>query len=473
MEKTPGRNQSLKHSSAGYRAQFGNPDGGNLAVAISEPAVEVRADFIPPAAGGSPFTMDDVSSALDDLNVVYGVRRENIEKALAECNLGRVTVKDVIIAAGDPPVNEIAEYYEKNPEFKISDIKDDESQIDHRQKSPFVIVKKDQALAILKPRKPGQEGKNVHGDALPFKLIKPEGVTGGENTRIENGFILSNIHGQLLENKKILRVQNTLVIKGSVDYSTGHINFPGDVQIDGTVSDGFKIHSAGSITIKQTFDVTEAVAKGDLSVAGGIIGRGSGLLKAGGGIRTRFIVNCRAASRETVFVEREINNSSVYTLAKIEMGDRGLILGSEIFCVNGLRAAGIGKKAGKATRIHCGVDFTVKQELERNNAQLRILAVKKEKLKELMNDDKYSEKRAGMDEALERIEAEQARIGKRISEMLGKVIIDEDAVVEVSGEISRGTLIEICQVALFVDEPLRRVRIRLDRTSGRLAADPL
>jgi len=56
---------------------------------------------------------------------------------------------------------------------------------------------------------------------------------------------------------------------------------------------------------------------------------------------------------------------------------------------------------------------------------------------------------------------------------MGNINIDEKAFVEVSGEITTGTLIEICQVALFVDEPLKRVRIRLDKEKNKLAADPM
>jgi hypothetical protein len=46
-------------------------------------------------------------------------------------------------------------------------------------------------------------------------------------------------------------------------------------------------------------------------------------------------------------------------------------------------------------------------------------------------------------------------------------------VVEVSGEIVPGTLIEICQIALFVDEPLKKTRIKLDKAGGKLVTENL
>jgi uncharacterized protein (DUF342 family) len=451
---------------------YGEANDGKIAVSFSDADLEVRADFFPPLAGGQSLSANAVGAVLQKLNVVYGIRWDEIQQTLDACDSR--PVQDVIVAKGDPPVNEVGEYFEINPLFQGGRNEEERGRIDHRSRSPFIIVKKGQALARLRPRRPGTDGKNVHGDVIPFSSIRPEGVSGGTNTRTEGNLILSEINGQLIESKKTLNVQETLVIKGAVGYATGNIVFPGDVMIEGPVSDGFKIYSGGSIVIKQTFDVTEAITKGDLVVAGGIIGRGAALLKSGGGIRTKFIENCRAAARKTIVVESEIINSSVFTLERVEMGDHGMILGGDIYAVRGVRTGGIGKKAGKATRVHCGVDFTIQQEKEKSNNRLRILAAKLAKLRELMAEPGLAgEKRAKMEELLRRLLEEQQAASERISALMDHINADEKAVVEVSGEIIAGTLVEICQIALFVTEPLRKVRIRLDPARGKLVTEPL
>jgi hypothetical protein len=156
------------------------------------------------------------------------------------------------------------------------------------------------------------------------------------------------------------------------------------------------------------------------------------------------------------------------------MGDKGHILGGEIYAVHGVRTGMIGKKSGKATHIHCGIDFTIQQEKEKNNNMLRILAAKINRIRELMTDPaNQGEKLAKMEELLKRLEEEQQKAGARVTELLGKLNADEGAVVEVNGEIAAGTLIEICQVALFVTDPLKRVRVRLDREGGKLAVEAL
>ena len=442
---------------------------------------EVRGDFIPPSDGGKPISQDYIKALLEENRIVYGLNNEEIQNAYKVCAEENDFARGVLIAKGDLPVNEILEYMQLNPvlnqnnppeEVKLN--ADPTVNVDHRVRSPFIIVKKDMALAKQKSRKPGKEGRNVFGEPAAFKVSRPDGVSGGENTRMDGRFLLSNINGQLVVEKGAVHVRDSLVIKGPVGYGTGNIIFPGNVEIEGPVSDGFKIYSGGSVTIKQTFDVTDAITKDDLNVAGGTIGRGQALVKVGGNLKTKFIQNCRVACRKTVTVTSEIVNSSVFTLETLEMGDRGQIVGGEIYAVKGIRTAGIGKKTGKAAHIHCGVDFTLEQEREKNNNLLRILAAKLDRVQELMNDPYADgEKRAKMEALQRRLLDEQQKTQARITEILGKLNSYWNATVEVTGGIVPGTLIEICQTALFVTEPLKKVKIRLDREAGKLVTESL
>jgi uncharacterized protein (DUF342 family) len=450
-----------------------NKNDGNISVTFSENDLEARADFTPAIGNGEPITLAYVFSILERLNIVYGIREKTIQETIHRCNQERKPIKNVLIARGDPPKDEVIEYFELTPTQAPSPSKPN-NRIDYRSLSPFVIVKKDQILAYKRPREKGQDGKNVHGVVIPRGILRPEGVTGGENTRTDEHHIIAKIAGQLVENKKVISVQDSLVIKGAVGYATGNIIFPGDVIIEGPVSDGFKIYSGGSVTIKQTFDVTDVITKNDLTVAGGIIGRGRALVKVGGALKTKFIENCRVACRKTLSVETGIINSSIYAMENIELGDKGIIVGGDITAIHGIRAGAIGKKSGKSTHIHCGIDFTVQQEKEKNNYQLRLISAKLAKLKELLAiPDQSPEKKAKMEELLHRLEQEQKKTGQRIADLSDRLEADDKALVEVLGEIAPGTLIEICHVALFIQEPLRKVRIKLDKINGKLVSEPL
>ena len=448
-------------------------------ITVSEDKMEAWADFIPSPDEGPPITYDYVLSSLERYNIVYGILEDRIQEVIMAFNLDKIRVNNVVLARGRLLVNEVMEYMQMNPQLSNAsqgrqNIKEQGGRIDHRAYSPFIIVNKNQALAKLNPYKPGQNGTDIQGNSIPFRTIRPESVEGGENTEMKGEFLLSTINGQLVMEKKIMHVRDFLHIKGNVGYRTGNITFPGNVIIDGIVSDGFKIYSGGSITIRQTFDVTDVVAKGDLEVAGGIIGRGQAMVKVGGILNSRFIENCRIACRKAIIVHKDIVNSHVFTLEKIEMSEKSFIIGGEVFSASGIRTGGIGKKGAKLAKIHCGIDFTLMQEDEKNNNMLRLLAAKLDRLKQVMEEPQnQGEKKAEMEEFYRRLKEEQDKASKKAIDLMGRINSDENATIEVYGEICPGTLIEICQAALFVTEPLRRVKISLDRIMSKLIITPL
>jgi uncharacterized protein (DUF342 family) len=419
------------------------PVDGHIEIRFSENDFEARGDFYPPLDGGALIVPAYIDSVLDKYNISLGIKWEALDEAVRECTKELRIVKNILIAVGDPPVNEVSEIFQLNPTLKrIRGTPSAKEQVDHRECSPFIIVKKNESLAKYYPKTTGRAGKDVHGGAVPFEVIKPEGVLGGENTHVERSFLLSSIEGQMLLRDGVVSVSETLTIDGPVDYETGHINFPGNVSIEGPVSDGFKIYSGGSLTIKQTFDVTDSITRGDLSVAGGIIGRGRAVVTVGGDLKTKFIEHCKVACRKTVTVDSEIINSTIFTLESVEMNKKGTILGGEIYALKGVRVYTIGKESGKAARIHCGVDTAAQWG---------------DKVEDLMH----------------RLEGKHKKAQTAAAEIMKRIVLDRNATVDVAGEIAAGTLITIYQAVFEVTQPLKGVRFRLDVKSGRIVSEAL
>ena len=71
------------------------------------------------------------------------------------------------------------------------------------------------------------------------------------------------------------------------------------------------------------------------------------------------------------------------------------------------------------------------------------------------------------------MEEEQKKAQNKVADLLGKINANLDATVEVTGEIVQGTLIEICRAALYVTEPLKKVRIKLDKMCNKLITETL
>ncbi|GHT77441.1 hypothetical protein FACS1894130_01720 [Spirochaetia bacterium] len=455
--------------------KIGSSTDGRFEITLTARALEARVNFFPPDDPAKLINETFFTTCLNSLNIIYGLKWDAVEKAIQTCNLYRKPVPDVLVAQGKPPVDDEAEYFELNPKLvnAVPRRAQGLNKIDYKAYSPFIIVRRNQVLARRRSKVFGQEGRNVHDESIPYKILMRKGYLGGTNTRLEGEYIYATIHGQLVEDKLSLSVREALVIKGPVGYGTGNIVFPGDVFINGPVSDGFKIYSGGSITIKQTFDVTEAIAKKDLTVTGGIIGRGRALVKVGGTLKTKFIDNCRVACRGTININKELVRSSVYSMNTLNLGEKGVILGSNVYTLHGVTAKGIGKNFSIASSIHCGIDFTIMQDKEKNSSRLRLLSAKLRRYRQQLADlhdtmAGSADLRTKLEAAILQLEEEQKTISNRISDLLTKINCDQDAVIEVSGEVLAGTLIEICQVGQVLIDPLRKVRIVLNKNTRTL-----
>lgn len=456
-------------------------EDGHVEIQLSENALEARADFFPPTGAGKALDPDYLSVALERVNIVHGLDWDTVQTQAMECNLAHKIIRSVLIAKGDSPVSEIEEYFEMNPAFRVwPKMPDGEvPRVDYREISPFVIVKKGQKLAIRRAKVFGQDGKNIHGEIIEKTITRPDSARGGANTISDKDAIYAACDGRLIENKGELIVEEILAIKGGIDYKTGHVIFPGDVIIDGPVADGFKIYSGASIVAKQTLDASDVVSKKDLIVAGGIVGRLGGYIRVGNEVRAKFIQNCRIAARGAVFVGGAIINSQVFTMDRVDLGDKGKILGGEIYAIHGIKALAIGSERSRQTKIHCGIDFTVQQELERTNERIRVVSLKLQRLREKMGKQTggapvpsgpAAAEYQGIEERLVKdLEASNAKV----SHLLGKLDTDENASIEVSGDVAADTLIEICHVALWIEKPLSKVRFTLDKAKGAIVIGKL
>lgn len=449
---------------------------GKIVINIDESKLTARADFYPPIGNGKPLTPDYIASMLDTLQITYGVNWDTIQETALECNLNRKVIKDVIIAQGLAPVTEIPDYFELDEAINSANktYLSAASQIDYRNIASYIVVKKDQVLARRKERIPGAEGKTIHGDPIPAPVQRPETYSAGKNAVQKDDVIVAACDGRLAIQDRVLQIDEILEVKGSVGYGTGHIIFPGDVILEGNVADGFKVYSGASIIAKQTFDATDVIAKKDLIVAGGIIGRGQNSIKVGGTVKAKFIQNCRLAAKGTIQVSSAVVNSTIYTFDMLDLGDKGRVIGGEIFSIHGLKAASIGSETGKTTKIHCGIDFSVQQEIDRLNEQFRILTQKNQKINELLKNPAIDQRKiAELKQFQKQIEKNMTDISTKLTDLLPKLNADENASVSCLGEIAKGTLVEICHVALFIDKPLKKVTIHLDKSQGKLVCETI
>jgi len=453
----------------------GADSAGFVDIVVSEDEMSATATLAPPADSDKALSMDSVRALIEKLGIVAGIDEEGMAEAVLSCNLERHPIHGLVLARGKAPIPEIPEHYKLEPRFaeKRKQFSLDAARVDPKEQSSLLVAKKGELLASLIPGSIGQVGCNIRGGEIPAPHSSVLQIIAGENVIATEAGLSAGVDGLLsfvgdIERGPItLKVDQVLLVRGDVDYSTGHIVFPGDVYIEGKVGDGFKVWAGGSIHCKATMDAYDINAKKDLLCSQGIIGRHKAEIKVGGELRAKFIQNCRVAVRGDVTVATAIVGTRLYSLGKVDLGEKGVIMGGELFASHGVRCGRLGNQAHQRTLVHVGSDFAVKQRLDRFNEKLRLLALEARKAAEIAKQNPSP----AIERRRQRIDEAMVAMAAIIGQLLLALDTDENAFVEVKNEIFPGVVIEICRVEIVVDKPLKACKFRLDKTVGRIVAE--
>ena len=220
-------------------------------------------------------------------------------------------MKGVRAAAGLKPVKSVPSYWHlKKRLIALPEANLEALSVDYRERSPFFMVKKGEPLAKRVPEEAGKPGRNIGGEILPVVEKDIVQFRPGDNILEKEGILYAACSGRFEIRERVMSVNETLDIPGNVDYSTGHIAFPGEVIIHGSVCDGFQVAAGKSIYVKQTMDATRVLARGDLVVEGGVIGRREAQVRVQGRIRAKFIENVSVETHGDITVEKSVMQSA-------------------------------------------------------------------------------------------------------------------------------------------------------------------
>jgi uncharacterized protein (DUF342 family) len=451
-----------------------NVDDGRISITILDNAMEVWGDFMPALGSGLPLTIGQTEAFLKSNDIVAGINWDVINKALADCAQTRQALTRILIAHGEPPVANIPVYFEMVPEFdpaqKNGIMEDENVQIDYREFSPFTIVEKGKRLAILCPEIPGKKGFTVYGAELPFEITPRDTIEAGKNIRVEERALYAASCGQLLLTDRVLNVEESLEIKGSVGYATGHIRFPGNIIIHGFVNDGFNIYSGASITCMQTLDGTNVSANGNLDVSGGVIGRMEARITVKAESHVRFIEHCHFSGEGDIKVGEEILDSTIFTRGKVLMESDSSIIASSIHSIHSVFADNIENRAGRTSSFSIGMDFTLRESVAEGKKRLADLSKKLSEAEARVAQTPVN-RREYFEGVRKHIEERWLDETCALNELLTRFYIDDTAILQVSGEVAAGTCVEICEVSYSVLSPMKNVSFKLSENKKHITVD--
>ncbi len=444
---------------------------GTVEVSISDDGMTALGVFSPPVGGGKPLDLEYMEKVLQAEGIVHGVDWDTIRETIFECNTEHRRKEGVVIAKGTPAEPEVPAHIQLQKRFfkPVFRVEDEQSSIDFKAISPIILVKRGEVLGVVVPKKSGTEGTDVKGQVQPFPKKEVVQLNHGENTVLKDGKVLATISGQFSKKDNTFWVSDTLEIKGSVDYHTGHVSFPGDVTITGEIKDGFRVFSGGSITCKGTMDASLVLCKKNLIIHQGIIGRQPGLVRVGGDIQAKFAENCTLETRGSIMIKSALLNCKVFTLESLKMAEKGKIVGGEVHAGNGVVTNELGTPSGTLTEIHCGIDFVIERKLKLSKEKHLALGLKLQQAERLLKKGPNPR----LEQTRQQIFEESAKLSAYISSLLEKLYKNEEAEILVRDTVYPGVMITICKVSYVVTKEMTKSRFHLDKTKGKIVVEQI
>ncbi len=449
---------------SGRRSEARSADGG-IDIRISADRMAAVADFSPSAGTGAQIELASVGEKLAAMGVRFGIDWDAINSSILACTTSRKRVANVEIARGRKPAEEVDSHLEIEPSLLRKRVSDEPQTrtVDFKALSPFEVVKKGGTLALMVPRTEGEAGIDVTGVAVAYGRSTRKSLRPGKNTLTEGDRVVAACDGKFVTGEDSFWVSEVLEIPGDVDYSTGHIDFPGDVIVHGQIKQGFMVKAGGSLTCAKTIDASEISCGGDLVTDQGILGRIQSTVKVGGQIHAKFIENCYVEAGGDVHASTGCLNSVVNTLGAITTGPKGVIIGGKLWAQKGVTAFQIGSPAGVRTEICCGEDYRAQQKLAWIRDRNTELVLKLKEVEARLASTEKGNPRLVQTRDKLRIAIEKMNdSAKSLNAFLQR---NKEAAVTARGDLHQGVLVEICHVPFQVAKPLSGVRLVLDATS--------
>lgn len=361
-------------------------------IITSEDGLAAWLFLLPPSGNGKRLTPADGQALLQEGRVTVGANAAALSAALT----GKPYFRLCPVALGTPPTEGqdgwTADHFSRDFVRCAVDMADgtEGGMVDYRAMSCVQVIEKDSVICDIHPAVEGTPGVRVDGTSIAPHPVNPASVPAGSNTVFneDRTQLLAGMSGLLEFRDGCFSVKNLLNINSDVDYSTGNIDFKGDVTIKGDVREQFTVKATGNITINGMVEAATVEAGGDVVISIGVSGNSQAVVR-GRKVRAKHLENCTvyAESLESDYIlsSRVFCSDSV-----VAAGSRGSIIGGQIVAVNRIKANSIGSQSGRATEITLGVQPEIREELQANRKELTAIH---ERAAELLKRATYLKKR--------------------------------------------------------------------------------
>ncbi|MDF2500608.1 MAG: Flagellar Assembly Protein [Anaerosporomusa subterranea] len=302
-------------------------------------------------------TVDEVMVKLEAAGIRYGVNQESIKRVCQQPG------PKLSVATGQHPKDgqDAQIVYTFNLDKNSKPAENENGSVDYKNINLFTTVSEGDILAEKIPAVPGKPGIDVLGNSIQPKPGRDLPLPIGKNVIAVEGKIIAGISGQVMFINNKVHVVPVIVINGDIDFSSGNIEFTGNVTVKGSVQPGFSIKAGGDIEVQGT--VSGGIVEGrNITIRMGIQGMHRGHVKASQNVYAKFIENSNVFADGDVYVSDVILHSRVNAKHKVVVEGRRGIVGGQITAGEEIRSKVAGTQLAIVTELEVGVNPALREE---------------------------------------------------------------------------------------------------------------
>lgn len=265
----------------------------------------------------------------------------------------------VVVARGAPPRHgdngrlDWAEGFNPSHEAEPGEAVPD-APAGHYGRTAFILAKKGDVVATLVPPTDGVDGVTVRGKTIAAKDGKPSPVKLDDSIRQgDGGALIAACPGAVCFKGGVLRIVSHLEIDEFVDFSTGNINFDGDVTVHKGVRDCFVVQATKDVHVRGMVEAAEISAGRDARLDGGMAARDKGSAIVERDLAARYLDSAYVVVGRHLEVEKEIVSVDLSVGGRFVCRN-GAVIGGTIAVGGPCELGEVGSPSGAETTISLG-----------------------------------------------------------------------------------------------------------------------
>ncbi len=453
-------------------------------VIIKNNDMEAYLNLAPPPEG-QYYDLEEMLAFIRSNGVTTGVSSSRVSAMIKK----EIYNHDQLIAEGTHPVAGEDGYFEfffeatgngkKHPKIR------EDGTVDYTSVNVIECVQAGDKLAVYHPAVKEQPGISVKGRPVPGKRAKelPPLRTTGCSYIEEELTYYADIEGRVEASKSKLLVTGVQEFKKDIDNVFGNISFNGDVIIHGGVSEGVSVKATRSITIEGVFHGDAIEAGEDIVVKGGVLGSNGTKIICKGDVLADFMEYVDVEADGDVSANYILDSKIVSKAVVHATGDKGSIVGGDVYGMRGVEARFLGNDVFLKTFISAGIKDDIIQIRKELAIREKELSVKFQEMK-IRSDELERKVRLGTaDEAMmaerqnlmrEKIEkkAELQEMEQRTREFDELMRISEGAAVRAFDTAYEGVVVMVDNQQFVLTENRRGIEFVRDE-AGNLLPKPI